>query len=41
MVRQPDGSYRGALCDEAITAAFDGAADFSRRVLRVGAHTLY
>ena len=41
MVRQPDGSYRGALCDEAITAAFDGAADFSRRALRVGAHTLY
>ena len=40
-LRQPDGSYAGAVTDEHISAIFSGAGDFNRRVLRAGAHTLY
>ena len=41
LVRLPDGTYRGAVSDENISAIFSGAGDFNRRVLRVGSHTLY
>ncbi len=40
MERQSE-ARRPALSDAAVCAAFDGAADFSRRVLRVGGHTVY
>ena len=40
-LRQPDGTYAGELSDEAISAIFAGAADFNRRELLVGSHTLY
>lgn len=40
-LRQPDGSYVGAVTDAHISAIFSGAGDFNRRVLRAGAHTLY
>lgn len=40
-MRQPDGSYEGAMTDENICAIFSGAGDFNRRVLQVGSHTLY
>ena len=40
-LRQPDGSYAGAVTDAHISAIFSGAGDFNRRVLRAGAHTLY
>lgn len=40
-LRQPDGTYAGAVTDAHISAIFDEAGDFNRRVLRVGAHTLY
>lgn len=40
-LRQPDGTYAGELSDETISAIFAGAADFNRRELLVGSHTLY
>ena len=40
-LRQPDGTYAGAITDEHISAIFEGAGDFNRRVLQVGAHTLW
>lgn len=40
-LRQPDGTYAGAVTDAHISAIFSGAGDFNRRVLRAGAHTLY
>ena len=40
-LRLPDGTYRGAVSDENISAIFCGAGDFNRRELRVGSHTLY
>ena len=40
-LRLPDGTYRGAVSDENISAIFRGAGDFNRRELRVGSHTLY
>lgn len=41
MQRLPDGCYVGAVTDEHISAIFEGAGDFNRRVLCVGGHTLY
>lgn len=41
MQRLEDGSYVGAMTDDNISAIFEGAGDFNRRVLRVGGHTLY
>lgn len=40
-LRQADGTFRGPISDETISAIFDGAGDFNRRVLHVGTHTLY
>lgn len=40
-LRQPDGTYVGEISDETISAIFAGAADFNRRELLVGSHTLY
>lgn len=40
-LRQADGTYRGAITDENISAIFAEAGDFNRRELRIGAHTLY
>ena len=40
-LRLPDGTYAGEIADEHISAIFEGAGDFNRRVLRAGAHTLY
>lgn len=40
-LRQPDGTYASEISDETISAIFAGAADFNRRELLVGSHTLY
>lgn len=40
-LRQPDGTYVGEISDETVSAIFAGAADFNRRELLVGSHTLY
>lgn len=40
-LRQPDGTYCGAVTDEHISAIFSGAGDFNRREIRVGTHILY
>ncbi len=40
-IRQPDGTYTGTISDENLRAIFGDSGDFNRRVLRVGAHTLY
>ena len=37
----PEKTYFGEMTDENISAIFQGAADFIRRELRCGAHTLY
>lgn len=40
-LRQADGTYVGEISDETVSAIFAGAADFNRRELLVGSHTLY
>ena len=40
-LRQADGTYEGEISDETVSAIFAGAADFNRRELLVGSHTLY
>ena len=40
-LRQADGTYAGEISDETVSAIFAGAADFNRRELLVGSHTLY
>ena len=37
----PENTYLGEMTDENISNIFRGAADFIRRELRCGAHTLY
>ncbi len=40
-LRQADGTYAGEISDETVSEIFAGAADFNRRELLVGSHTLY
>ena len=40
-LRQPNGTYVGEISDETVSEIFAGAADFNRRELLVGSHTLY
>lgn len=41
LLRQPDGTYTGAMNNENIRAIFSGAGDFNYRPLVVAGHTLY
>lgn len=41
MERRADGTYVGEISDENIMAIFGDTGDMNRRVLQIGAHTLY